>query len=414
MNVVQVPRRFVKSHWGGTETVILETCKRLLAKGHSTKVICPKALSDKHEEIIDEVKVIRTSYFYPYFGLSFNAKAQLDLKGGNLFSFSLMKALRKEPNLDLIHLHTAKRTGGIARHVSIKRRIPYVVSLHGGLFDVPGEEAATWTEPTKGAFEWGKILGWWVGSRRVFDDASAIICVGEEERVQTQRQYPNKNVILLPNGVDPSFFSTGDGRSFRKARNIPDNAYVILTVGRIDPQKNQFFLVKQFNEISKLESNAHLLIVGHVTNHQYYDEIKRYILDKGLEQRVTIIPGLAANSSELANAYHSANLFVLPSVHEPFGIVILEAWASGLPVIASRVGGIPSFVVHRQDGMLFQPNNSAELLSIVKVLREENNLASKIASLGKEKAAREYSWDIITDRLINIYEDAIRENPFRK
>lgn len=167
MNIVQVPRRFVRSHWGGTETVILETSKRLLAKGHETKIICPNALAPSNAETVEGVEVIRTPYFYPYFGLSSQAKNLLDLKGGNLFSFALMKALKKERELDLIHLHTSKRTGGIARYVAMKRGIPYVVSLHGGLFDVPVEEAATWTEPTTNAYEWGKILGWWVGSRRV-------------------------------------------------------------------------------------------------------------------------------------------------------------------------------------------------------------------------------------------------------
>ena len=414
MNTVQLPRRFVRSHWGGTETVVLETSKRLLANGHKTRIICPIALTDQKHEIIEGVDVIRTPYFYPYFGLSASARAQLDLKGGNLFSFALMKALMKEPDLDLIHLHTSKRTGGIGRYVSIKRGIPYVASLHGGLFDVPTEESATWTEPTKGAYEWGKILGWWVGSRRVFDDAAAIICVGEEERVQTQYRYPNKKVVLLPNGVEPELFSHGAGVDFRNRRNIPQDAFVLLTVGRIDPQKNQFFLLKQFREILSIKNNAHLLFIGHVTNEAYLNDINRYVLDNDLSANVTIIPGIDANSSDLVDAYHAADLFVLPSIHEPFGIVILEAWASGLPVVASRVGGIPSFVVHHKDGILFQPNNPLQLISAIRFALENPEQTKNIAVEGNRKAVSEFSWDIITRKLIKIYEEAIEENPFRK
>jgi len=200
MNIVQIPRRFVSSHWGGTETVILETCKRLLQRGHHTEIICPNALAhqdkaQQNKEVIGGVSISRVPYFYPYFGLSNESKQQLDRKGGNLFSFALMRALKKYPALDLIHLHTAKRPGGIGRYIAIKRKIPYVVSLHGGVFDVPDEEAETWTTPTEGTFEWGKILGWWVGSRRVLDDAAAILCVGEEEQRQTQQHFPNKRVI---------------------------------------------------------------------------------------------------------------------------------------------------------------------------------------------------------------------------
>ncbi len=414
MKIVQVPRRFVRSHWGGTETVILETCKRLLATGHKTKIMCPSALSDRKQEVIEGVEVYRTRYFYPYFGLSSSARSQLDLKGGNLFSFELMRALKKEPEVDIIHLHTAKRTGGIARYAASKRGIPYVVSLHGGLFDVPTEEAATWTEPTQGAFEWGKILGWWVGSRKVFDDASAIICVGEEEKLQTQRQYPHKKVIHLPNGVNPKLFSEGDGKGFRQKHQIPQDACVLLTVGRIDPQKNQFFLIKQFTEIRALKPEAHLLIIGHVTNSSYYNEIVSYVSRNGLENSVTVIPGLDANSSDLANAYHSADVFVLPSIHEPFGIVILEAWAAGLPVIASRVGGIPSFVAHQSDGILFDSNKAVSLVSAVKNVLDNPATTKEMAIRGSKKAVTEYSWDVITRKLVIIYEEAIRENFVRK
>ena len=213
--------------------------------------------------------ISRVPYFYPYIGLSHEAKEQLDRKGGNLFSFALMRALKKYPALDLIHLHTAKRPGGIGRYMAIKRKIPYVVSLHGGVFDVPDEEAETWTAPTEGTFEWGKILGWWVGSRRVLDDAAAILCVGEEERRQTQQRFPNKKVIHLANGVDPEGFAAGDREGFRNTYHIPLDAYVIVTVGRIDPQKNQIFAINLLPELIKLNPHTHVVIIGPVTNENY-------------------------------------------------------------------------------------------------------------------------------------------------
>lgn len=414
MNIVQVPRRFVRSHWGGTETVILETCKRLLRMGHKTSIICPNALASENQEVIEGVQVTRTPYFYPYLGLKPEARALLDRKGGNLFSFALMKALKTEPQLDLIHLHTAKRAGAIGRYVAGKRRIPYVVSLHGGVFDVPKEEAVTWTEPTRGTLEWGKLLGWWVGARRVLDDASAILCVGEEERVQTQRNYPGKKVVHLPNGVDPDRFSSGDGKAFRYIHGIPHDAFVILTMGRIDPQKNQLFVAKLLPALAGIHAKAHLLIIGHVTNEDYYQRILDYIRDRSLESRVTVIPGLEANSRSLADAYHAADVFLLPSIHEPFGIVILEAWAAGLPVIASRVGGIPSFVVPYQDGLLFEPNNNESILDAFRFLVKNPEDSRNLAVSGQKKARNEYSWDVITDRLVDIYEEALRENPFRE
>lgn len=414
MNIVQIPRRFVSSHWGGTETVILETCKRLLKMGHHTEIICPNALAHQDKEVIGGVSISRVPYFYPYFGLSHEAKEQLDRKGGNLFSFALMRALKKYPDLDIIHLHTAKRPGGIGRYIAIKRKIPYVVSLHGGVFDVPEEEVETWTAPTEGTFEWGKILGWWVGSRRVLDDAAAILCVGEEERRQTQQRFPHKKVIHLANGVDPEGFATGDRVKFRNTYHIPSDAYVIVTIGRIDPQKNQIFAINLLPEMIKLNPNTHVVIIGPVTNENYNKKLVRKINEKGLESHVTVIDGLAAGSQELVDAFHGADIFLLPSIHEPFGIVILEAWAAGLPVVASRVGGIPSFVNNGEDGLLFEPNDEAGFIKAFKTILESPEKARALGTAGKLKAQGQYSWDRITQILVDIYEEAIRENPFRK
>jgi glycosyltransferase involved in cell wall biosynthesis len=414
MNVVHVPRRFVRSHWGGTETVILETCKALLRMGHETQVICANALATEDQEVIENVQVLRVPYFYPYLGLTTEAKALLDRKGGNLFSFALMRCLESVPNLDLIHLHTAKRVGGIGRYVARKKRLPYVVTLHGGLFDVPAEEAATWTEPTRGALEWGKLLGWWVGSRRVLDDASAIMCVGEEETAKVQAGYPGKKVVHLPNGVDTDRFESGDGQAFRKSHGLPPDAFVILTVGRIDPQKNQLFVVNLLPELARIQPKAHYLIIGPVTHDEYYRELTSSVRNAGLEGRVTVIPGLDAGSQDLVDAYHSSDLFLLPSVHEPFGIVILEAWASGIPVVASRIGGIPSFVVPNETGALFEANDAESLFAAFRSLVQYPEQARRRVEAGRKKARSQYSWDVITSRLMDVYEDALSENPFRK
>lgn len=413
MRVAQVPRRFVREEWGGTETVVLETSKRLLAMGHDTFIACPNALASTNEEDIDGVQVHRYPYFYPYLGLRAEARRQLDKKGGNLFSFQLMRALKEWPGLDVIHLHTQKRLGGIGRHVALKRGIPYVVSLHGGVYDVPRGEAATWTEPSRGALEWGRALGMWVGSNRVMEDASAILCVGAGEQKAVQERYPHKNVLLLPNGVNSERFATGDGAGFRARRGIPAEATVILTVGRIDVQKNQMLLLRLLPELRRMDPRAHLVLIGHVTNASYRQEIEAYAQRQGLTGHLTLIPGLDTASHELVNAYHAADLFALPSVHEPFGIVVLEAWAAGLPVVASRVGGIPSFVVEGADGLLFDPDDEAQVVAAFFRALTDQPLRAAMAARGKARAAAEYGWDVVTRKLVGIYEDAIAQRPQR-
>lgn len=407
MRVVQLPRRFVRSHWGGTETVILETSKRLLRRGHDTAILCPNALADSDEETIEGVPVRRVPYFYPYLGLGKEARHQLDMVGGSLFSFHLMRSLARWPSLDVLHLHTGKRPGAIGRYVARRRGIPYVVSLHGGVFDVPAGGAAALSDPTRGTLEWGKVLGWWVGSRRVLEDAAAIICVGHQELAAVSRRYPTRRCVLLPNGVDAARFASGDGVGFRRRHGVPSDARVVLCVGRIDPQKNQRMLVEMMPALRERVPSAHLLLVGPVTNPAYESALR-----ETMSGAMTLIPGL--DGSELSDCFHAADCFVLPSTHEPFGIVILEAWASGLPVVASRVGGVPGFVSDGEDGLLCPVGDISAFLSAVSTVLTDEPLARRLAARGLGKARGPYAWDNVTDSLLQIYEDVIRENPLRK
>jgi glycosyltransferase involved in cell wall biosynthesis len=293
------------------------------------------------------------------------------------------------------------------------RRIPYVVSVHGGLFDVPADEAATWTEPTKGAWEWGRLLGAWVGSRRVFDDAAAILCVGREEQERTQREYPGKKVLHLPNGVDTARFAKGDGARFRERHGIPAGAPLVLVVGRIDPQKNQLGAVEALALLRESVPGARLLLLGHVTNDAYRGRVGKAVEERGLAGAVTLVPGVDPGTSDLVDAFHAADAFLLPSVHEPFGIVILEAWAAGLPVAASRVGGIPSFVEDGVDGLLLDPSDPRAAAEALGVLLADRDRARSLAEAGRRKATERYSWATVTEQLLGIYEEAIRENPLR-
>ncbi len=402
---IQIPRRFVQHEWGGTETVILETCRRLLAQGHHTEIVTSSALSTPGPDTIAGIPISRHSYFYPYWGLTNENRARMDQVGGSYFSFSMLRRLLTMPRPDIIHLHTQKRPGAIGRYAAMKRGIPYVVSLHGGNIDIPESEAKDLASPYAGTWEWGRALGWWVGSRRVMEDASAIICVGKPEQMAMQQRYPNKRVEYLPNGVDPERFRAGDGAGFRAALGIPQDAKVLLTVARIASQKNQLLAIDSLRQIRANDPSVHWVFVGPVNDEVYYQKVRAAAKAQGLEHCAHFLGGFPSGDSRLADAYHAADLSVLPSVHEPFGIVLLEAWAAGCPVLASRVGGIPHFVEDGVDGFLFDSNDPRDLVRVYETLSRERLMES--AERGLQKVLSEYTWDTLTRRLLQIYEGII-------
>jgi glycosyltransferase involved in cell wall biosynthesis len=403
MKIIHVPRRLVVDSWGGTETVVLETCKALQAQGHSCQIWCSSALSRPGADSIDGVRVRRFPYFYPHWKLSEQARHSLDLKGGNLFSWHLLWALLREPQVDLVHLHTGKRLGGIVRTACSVRKIPYIMTLHGGVHDVPESEERSFTAPTEGAIEWGKALGLMVGSRRVLEDAHSVLCLGQGELQATQQAWPRSRPRLFPNGVDAERFSSGDGSDFRRRHGIAPDAFVVLTMGRIDPQKNQLLSL----EMLRQDPTLHLLLVGPITNPDYRARLQSFIDDHRLGSRLTWLPGLKASDPDLVAAYHGADLFFLPSVHEPFGIVVLEAWAAGLPVLASRVGGLANLIENGRDGLLFEPDRPDQAAQALNLLRGDQPLRQALAWEGSRKAQQTYSWDKVCGQLLGIYQEAL-------
>lgn len=403
LNVIHVARRFVRDKWGGTETVILETCRQLKSRDHHCRVVCPCALSTPGEDVYEGVPISRDPYFYPYWGLDSASRLQLDMRGGNLFSFALMKRLQHLPNVSLFHLHTGKRLGGIVRTIARRREVPYVVTLHGGVTDVPAEERRALMAPTHRTCEWGKVLGWWVGSRRVLDDAAAVICMSRTEESRLKERYPDSKIKYLPHGVDAARFRQGDGARFRERYGIRNDAQMLLIVGRIDPQKNQRLALQLLPRLLAERHDVHLVLLGHVTDDEYFRQLRSLCRELGITGRVTIIPGLEAGSSELVDAYHAANIFLLPSQHEPFGIVVLEAWAAGLPVIASSVGGLPGFIRNGQDGLLIAPEERDSWFRAIDQMLRVPALARQLANAGQQRAETEFSWEAVAEQLLDIY-----------
>lgn len=203
-SIIHVPRRYVREQRGGTETVIQAIAQQQQAEGFNPKLITSAALAERKVEKIGGIPVERHRYCYPYFDLSPEDRLMLDKKGGNLLSFSLLRSLLAQKNARLFHAHSLKRMGGTVATAARLLGKPIIVSLHGGVFEVPENETATMLRPVEGKLEWGKPFGALLGSRSLLEKADIVICVGENEAEAARTQLKHDRVVYLSNGVDTS------------------------------------------------------------------------------------------------------------------------------------------------------------------------------------------------------------------
>ncbi len=405
--IIHVPRRFVAHEWGGTETVVLEISKQQRAAGFNPRIITSMALAENRHDEISGIPVDRYPHIYPFFGLSAADKAAMDKKGGNLLSLSLLRALINQPDARLYHAHALKRLGGSVRTAARWNKKPYVVSLHGGIFDVPAAELSDLTKPIEGKIEWGKPFGALLGARKVLEDADHVICVGDSEAQKAKATLPHDRVSYLPNGVDCQRFISGDGLRFRKHFGIAADAFLVVNISRIDSQKNQLGQLKAFARFHAATPGARLVMIGPETQPAYGDKLRAFIAANQLGESATIIPGLSNESGLLIDAYHAADAFVLSSRHEPFGIVVLEAWCAGAAVVASRVGGLQKLIRDGETGLFFDPDSpdaAEQLAAHLSALSNDPNLRRHLGEAGREEALAHYDWSRIGAQLETLYQ----------
>lgn len=409
MRIAHVLRRISFDDWGGTEQVVWNIAKAQKAAGHDVRLFTTTALwrgkddlQDKlgwrngRLEIIDGIEIFRLKPIYPWWPMPKSIVAELDSKGGNPFVPGLGKAIR-EWHPDVIHCHAMARIAELCFRTARKIGVKCAISLHGGGVNVPTVEAESLKAPTRGRLPWGKMIdcamGW---TRRVPEDADGIVCVGEDEFEHYSLRH--KHVLRLPCGVDLSLFKdAGHPRIHGGSVEHPSRKQtIILCVARIDRQKNQMMLVEWLAR----HPDSAIRLVGPVTQPDYRAELERRAAELGVSDKIVFTGSLKPASDELLAEYRNADILVLPSRHEPFGTVVLEAWAVGLPVVASNVGGLGrNCAAHPGAAILFPSGDAAALDAAVSAALEKTQEMS-VAGLA---AAAEYDWRTLSSRLVDFY-----------
>jgi glycosyltransferase involved in cell wall biosynthesis len=131
-----------------------------------------------------------------------------------------------------------------------------------------------------------------------------------------------------------------------------------------------------------------------------------------LADRVHFLPGLKNDDPALVDAFHASDVFVLPSIHEPFGIVVLEAWSAGKPVIASPVGGLKTLIRSEEMGLFFE--GRGELYQCLDRLRQSPARRVVLGKAGQSEARLHYDWSRINERLEGLYDEAAAHQARRR
>jgi glycosyltransferase involved in cell wall biosynthesis len=401
--IVHVMRRFVPEKWGGTESVVFHLAREFNRLGIESPIYATSMFAEPGIETIDGVEIHRFAYVLPWLGLNAEQRNALELKGGSPFSWPMLKALRAERHASVLHSHVQHRLGGSVRHAARRHGIPYAVSIHGGHHTLPQTQTDSMLAPTRGKLEWGRAIGAILGARRTLDDAAAIFCVGEDEYKLMRQQRPNQQVHYQPNGVDLARFRDASADAFYARWPELRDKSILLCVSRVDSQKNQLLLIEAFAQLQAELPHHHIVLIGAEVVKSYGQRLRQTLAQTDLQNRVTWIPGLPPGDPALAGAFRAADCFVLPSVHEPFGIVILEAWAAGLPVIASCVGGIPGFTKDGDDCLHFESGNRDALANCIRRLASNPGLAERLANNGLKLATERYDWPAVAKRLLAHY-----------
>ncbi|MDR3543071.1 MAG: glycosyltransferase [Desulfosporosinus sp.] len=180
-----------------------------------------------------------------------------------------------------------------------------------------------------------------------------------------------QNITTIYNGQSPLTFAdpTHARQQFRKQWGIPTNAFVIGTIGRLHPTKGQIHLIKAANQLGLKFPNLHLLLIGDGP------------LRQDLESELRLNPLPNTLTGYLPNAYKALpamDLFVLPSVSEGMGLVLLESMQAGVPIVASAVGGIPEVVRAGKDGLLVPPGDVTGFIEACAAIIENPKLAKSL------------------------------------
>lgn len=225
------------------------------------------------------------------------------------------------------------------------------------------------------------------------------------EKLKQLYHYDAGNIEIIAPGVDVRRFKIPTEKELNAPTTLPKK--YIYSLSRIDSNKGLDLLLNAFALIKDEIPDVDLVIGGGSPNpspreKEVFDMMHRIIDEKKLKDRIMFIGYV--DDDKMAQYYQQSELFVLPSLFEPFGMTTQEAMACGKPVVASKFGGIRNAITHEKDGILVDAANAREFADALINILKNPELKKRFGLAANELIQREYSWEAIADKFLDFYQ----------
>jgi glycosyltransferase involved in cell wall biosynthesis len=372
MKIIQVAPYFYP-HIGGVESYVMDLSIELKKRGHEVTVVTAKLPGLKEKEEVNGLDIVRVK---PLF-MGFTTPIMPNLKKTMM-----------DLDADVVHGNlpppiTAYYAGKVCKH----KGMPFILTYH---CDVELPTALGGVAVKLYRRTWGK---------KTLEYADKLI-VTSKSYSATSRDVWHKEHIIVPNAVDTEIFNPkNDGTQIRDRYGIGDKG-MVLYVGRLVYHKGLEHLVRAAMDVD----NAKFVIVG---KGEIRPKLERMIEQNNLQAKVVLAGKVP--EGELPQFYAAADVSVLPSVArlEAFGIVTLEALASGTPAVVSNIPGVREVIEEGKDGLHAEPMNPIDLAEKINTLLADAGLRKRMGEYGRKRVVEKFRYAGIAEQMEQIYREMI-------
>lgn len=302
------------------------------------------------------------------------------------FCRSFLYMMKHRKRLSLTHSHYVFPTGVLSLIGKKVFGIPYIVTVHGGDIDKMAAKNQRIADMTK----------------NILRQAESVIVVGDKLREDVINSFgvSETNVHVMSMGVDTSVFNYVAKVEAREKLGLPIEEKMLIFVGNVIQAKGLLELVEAFDSLKMSFPDSSLYVIGSQKDSHFVEELRSFIRDKDVEDINFKEP---LGQADLALWMSAADALVLPSYHEGFGLVALEAMSAGTKVVATDVGGL-SYLLKDRAGILVEPKDPDSLAKgLWNALDENSDVIDETVVQAK---IAQHSYDTILGNLLSIYRSA--------